>query len=198
MESMWSFQTCQCQDNRPPTESIHSTPVGCTDLGGPPPGSAVPLQGLWICWLDCSGFWVCPLQRTCLFLVTRAQTKLEWQEPDHTPVPSVWGRQAAWTQDTAPAMLCCSSRWGSRDGNLGSFAVFVKERPQLFLFVQTVSQSILPPCRKSYSAWWRPGCLPLESVGTRTPSCFSQGRVLSSRSFKYLTIACWIYTAETH
>lgn len=30
-------------------------------------------------------------------------------------------------------------------------------------------------CRKSYSAWWGPGCLPLESAGTRTPTCFSQG-----------------------
>lgn len=27
--------------------------------------------------------------------------------------------------------------------------------------------------RKSYSAWWGPGCLPLESAGTRTPTSFS-------------------------
>lgn len=132
MENMCSFQTCQCQDGRPSTEFIPSTPVGCTDLGGPPPGSAVPLQGLWIRRLDCSGFWVCPLQRTCLFLVTRAQTKLERQEPDHTPVPAVWGRQAAWTQDTAPAMLCCSSGWGPSHGHTGSFAVLIKERSRPF------------------------------------------------------------------
>lgn len=34
-------------------------------------------------------------------------------------------------------------------------------------------------CRKSYSAWWGPGCLPLESAGTRTPTSFSQGMFLS-------------------
>lgn len=143
MENMWSFRTWQCQDCRPFTESIPSTSVGCTDLGGPPPGSAVPLQGLWIRWLDCSGFWVCPLQRTCLFLVTRAQTKLERQEPDHTPVPVVWGRQAAWTQDTAPAMLCCSTGWGSARGHTGSgsFAVFIKERSwPLLLSLDNISK----------------------------------------------------------
>lgn len=121
--NIWSFQTCKFQDCRPSTEFIPSAPVGCTDFGGPPPGSAVPLQGLWIRWLDCSGFWVCPLQRTCLLLLTRTQTKLERQEPDHTPVSAVWGRQAARTQDTAPAMLCCSSGWGSAHGHVWSFAV---------------------------------------------------------------------------
>lgn len=118
-----SFQTWTFQDRRPSTDFIPSAPAGCTDFGGPPPGSAVSLQGLWICWLDCSGFWVCPLQRTCLLLLTRAQTQLERQEPDHTPVPAVWGRQAARTQDTAPAMLCCSSGWGSARGLMRWFAV---------------------------------------------------------------------------
>lgn len=32
-------------------------------------------------------------------------------------------------------------------------------------------------CRKPYSAWWGPGCLPLESAGTRTPTSFSQGTI---------------------
>lgn len=32
-------------------------------------------------------------------------------------------------------------------------------------------------CRKSYTAWWGPGCLPLESTWTRTPTSFSQGTI---------------------
>lgn len=103
------------------TEFVHSASTGCTDFGGPPPGSAVSLQGLWICRPDCSGFWVCPLQRTRLLLLTRAQTELERQEPDHTPVSAVWGRQAAWAQDTAPAMLCCSAGWGAAHAHTAAY-----------------------------------------------------------------------------
>lgn len=32
-------------------------------------------------------------------------------------------------------------------------------------------------CRKSSTAWWGPGCLPLESTWTRTPTSFSQGTI---------------------
>lgn len=71
------------------TQFVHLAPTGCPDVGGPPPGSAVSLQGLWICRPDCSGLRVRPLQRTRLLFVTRAQTELERQEPDHTPVPAV-------------------------------------------------------------------------------------------------------------
>lgn len=161
------------------TEFVHSVSLGCTDFGGPPPGSAVSLQRLWIRWSDCSGFWVCPLQCTCLLLLTCAQTKLERQEPDHTPVSAVWGRQAARTQDTTPAMLCCSIGWGAAYRKHVIFEPALMNRDlYLYIFIDTVSIKIsFATCRKSYSAWWRPGCLPLESVGTRTPTCFSQGTI---------------------
>lgn len=173
------------------TEFVHSASTGCTDFGGPPPGSAVSLQGLWICRPDCSGFWVCPLQRTRLLLLTRAQTELERQEPDHTPVPAVWGRQAAWAQDTAPAMLRCSagweaahikhvshiSLWRSISGtHTPTWELYLSLSVVLVRWDNNHLKEFLS-CRKSYSAWWRPGCLPLESAGTRTPTCFSQGTV---------------------
>ena len=69
--------------------TVRSAFTGCADSGGPPPGSAVSVQRLWICRPDCSGFRVCPLQRARLLLLARAQIKLEWQEPDHTPISAV-------------------------------------------------------------------------------------------------------------
>lgn len=62
---------------------------GCADFRGPPPGSAVSLQGLWVCRPHRSGFRVCSVQRTGLLFFPCAQTELEWQKPDHTPVPAV-------------------------------------------------------------------------------------------------------------
>lgn len=78
-----------------PFLETHLNPVGDSaltggsDSGGPPPGGAVSLQGLWFCRPDRSGFRVCSLQRAGLLLFTRAQAELERQEPDHTPVSAV-------------------------------------------------------------------------------------------------------------
>ena len=73
----------------PLAQLLRSASTGCADAGGPSPGSAVPLSGLRIRRPDRPGLRVRPLQRTRLLLLARAQTELERQEPDHTPVPAV-------------------------------------------------------------------------------------------------------------
>ena len=37
------------------SSSFLSPSTGCSDAGGPPPGGAVSLQGLWLCWPHSSG-----------------------------------------------------------------------------------------------------------------------------------------------
>lgn len=150
------------------TDLVDYALTGCPDFGGPPPGGAVSVQGLWFCWPDCSGFWVCALQCAGLLLVTCAQIELERQEPDHTPISAVWSCQAAGTQDTAPAVLRCSAGWGAPLPALCSVSCSLTKVWFEELFF----------CRKSHSAWWGPGCLPLEPAGTRTPTGFAQGAAL--------------------
>ena len=91
------------------SSSFPSPSTGRPDAGGSPPGGAVSLQGLWLCWPHSSGLWVRPLQCARLLLIPRAQTELERQEPHHTSVPTVWGSQAAGSEDAAPALLRCTT-----------------------------------------------------------------------------------------
>lgn len=192
---MWNWKVCFVNSSYPVCFA------GCSDFGGPPPGGAVSVQGLWFCRPDRSGFWVCALQCAGLLLFTRAQIELERQEPDHTPVSAVWSCQAAGTQDTAPAVLRCSAGWGAPLAPLHPGSCSLRKLCFNDLFF----------CRKSHSAWWGPGCLPLEPAGTRTPTGFSQGTALfqiaaffckpsspssvphSTQAHRYLSLSilCW-------
>lgn len=46
-----------------------------------------------------------------------------------------------------------------------------------YLFIDTANVWKCSSFRKSYTAWWGPGCLPLESTWTRTPTSISEGTV---------------------
>lgn len=163
---LWIFSACL-------TDFVDSALTGRSDVGGPPPGGAVSVQGLWFCRPDRSGFWVCALQCAGLLLFTCAQIELERQEPDHTPVSAIWSCPAAGTQDTAPAVLRCSAGWGAHLPPLHPVSCSLRKLWFKELFF----------CRKSHSARWGPGCLPLEPAGTRTPTGFSQGTALQLAAF---------------
>lgn len=58
-------------------------------------------------------------------------------------------------------------------------------------FIDTANiKTVSVCCRKSYSAWWGPCCLPLEFAGTRAPTSFSQGNVYLPAQSQTIDL-CW-------